>query len=67
MYLQIEKEKVRELITKGAILVEVLSANAYGKTHLTGAINIPLTELGPKSTSNLQPGQPIIVYCYDYQ
>ncbi len=67
MSIQIEKEKVRELVADGAVLVDVLSANAYAKTHLAGATNIPLTGLSGESAANLQPDHRIIVYCNDYQ
>lgn len=67
MPIDIEKEKVRALIAEGAILVDVLSANAYAKLHIAGAINIPLTVLDQKSTAALDPRRPVITYCYDYQ
>ncbi len=67
MSMNIGKEEVRELVGKGAALVEVLAAQAYEKAHLAGAVSIPLTGLSQNSTARLQPDQPIIVYCYDYQ
>ncbi len=63
----IDKFTVRDLVQNGAALVDVLPAKGYEKSHLSGAINIPLTKLDEKSTSNLRKDQPIIVYCYDYQ
>ncbi len=60
-------EEARTLIGRGAQLVEVLPSDEYQEEHLPGAINIPLRELGSESVAALERGQPIIVYCWDYQ
>lgn len=61
------KEEVRNLVEQGAQLVEVLSSKAYEEAHLAGAVNIPLATLNRQTAAQLQPDQPVIVYCYDYQ
>jgi rhodanese-related sulfurtransferase len=63
----IDRQAVRDLVAKGAVLLEVLSEKSYGQAHLAGALNIPLTDLDRKSASQLQTDQPVIVYCHDYQ
>jgi rhodanese-related sulfurtransferase len=50
-----------------AQLVEVLPPDEYQDEHLPRAINIPLKTLGAKTTGQLDPRRPVIVYCYDYQ
>jgi rhodanese-related sulfurtransferase len=48
-------------------VVEVLPPAEYEDEHLPGAINIPLKELDRQTTSRLDRGRPVIVYCYDSQ
>lgn len=50
-----------------AQLVEVLPPDEYQDEHLPGAINVPLKTLDAQTTGRLDPGRPVIVYCYDYQ
>jgi rhodanese-related sulfurtransferase len=64
---EIGREAVRKFVENGAQLVEVLPAKQYEEVHLTGAINIPLSDLDQKSTARLRQDQPVIVYCFDYQ
>jgi rhodanese-related sulfurtransferase len=61
------QEVQRLLAEEQAQLVEVLPATEYEDEHLPGAINIPLKELDRQTTSRLDRGRPVIVYCYDYQ
>lgn len=62
----IDRERVRELVARGAQLVEVLPGEEYEEEHLPGAIGIPLKELDDRS-AGLDPGRALVVYCYDYQ
>jgi rhodanese-related sulfurtransferase len=64
----IDRNELQLLLTEQeAQLVEVLPASEYEDEHLPGAINIPLKELDRQTTSRLDRGRPVIVYCYDYQ
>ncbi len=64
----IDRDEVQRLIAdESAQLVEVLPAPEYGDEHMPGAINIPLKELDEETAWQLDPGRPVIVYCYDYQ
>jgi rhodanese-related sulfurtransferase len=56
---------LQELIADGAQLVEVLPERGYAKTHLPGAINLPLKQLNAKSASVLDRDRPVVVYCFD--
>lgn len=63
---RIEAERLKELLTADAQLVEVLPPEEYTEEHLPGAINIPLKTLDARTTARLDKTRPIIVYCWDY-
>ena len=52
-------------MAEGAQLVEVLPASEYSQDHLPGAINLPLRNLDTEARTTLDPGRPVIVYCWD--
>jgi rhodanese-related sulfurtransferase len=56
---------VRELLDRGAQLVEVLPREEYDELHLPGAINVPLKELDPQAAARLDRERPVVVYCWD--
>jgi rhodanese-related sulfurtransferase len=58
-------EKLQELLSAGAQLVEVLPAEAYAKTHLPDAINLPLGTLREGEVNVLKRNRPVVVYCWD--
>jgi len=66
MSARIELLELQRLIAEQAQLVEVLPTAEYAEAHLPGAINVPLKQLDRQSTAGLDPGRPIVVYCYDY-
>jgi rhodanese-related sulfurtransferase len=61
----IDSYELRDLIAKGAALVEVLPEPEYSEEHLPGALSIPLKTLDAKSAARLDRGRPVIVYCFD--
>ena len=63
----IRRDEVRQLLKKGAQLVEVLPHDDYEAEHIAGAINIPLKELNRQTAIQLDRSRPVIVYCEDYQ
>ena len=67
MLTPIGRERVQQLLTEGAQLVEVLPQAEYEDEHLPAAISIPLKELDHESVRQLERERPIVVYCYDYQ
>jgi len=67
MMIEVDRNKVKELVSQGARLVEVLPKAEYEEEHLPGAINIFLRHLDRKNTAQLDREQPVIVYCHDYQ
>ena len=64
----IDREELQRLrADENGQLVEVLPVAEYEEEHLPGAINNPLKELNTETVRQLKRGQPVIVYCHDYQ
>ena len=63
----IEVQQVEALLERGAQLVDVLPEGEFTELHLPGAINIPLKRMTAEAAAVLDPQQPVIVYCHDYQ
>jgi rhodanese-related sulfurtransferase len=61
----IGREDVQRLLAKGAAVVEALPKESYEERHLPGAINLPLRTIDRQVTAALDPGRPVIVYCFD--
>jgi rhodanese-related sulfurtransferase len=61
----IDRRQVKELLEKGAQLVEVLPAEEYAEDHLPGSISIPLRNIDEQGVAALDRGRPVIVYCWD--
>ncbi len=57
-----DAREVLDLISKGALLVDVRASAAYDKEHIKGAINIPLDDLD-SNLERLPRDKPVIVYC----
>jgi len=53
------------MVAEGAQLVEVLPSSEYEEHHLPGAINLPLRKIDSQARDVLDPGRPVIVYCWD--
>jgi rhodanese-related sulfurtransferase len=58
-------DRLHELISAGAQLVDVLPEPEYAEAHLPGAINIPLKQLDARSAGVLDRARPVVVYCWD--
>src|SRR5438105_4411003 len=56
---------VKELLDRGAQLVEVLPRDEYEELHLPGAAHIPLKELDALHARLLDRDRPVVVYCWD--
>jgi rhodanese-related sulfurtransferase len=61
----IDTEEAVRLAESGATLLEVLPASAYRREHLPGARNVPMPDLTRDRVADLDPGAPVVVYCYD--
>jgi rhodanese-related sulfurtransferase len=61
-------DEVQRLVREErAQVVEVLPPEEFEDEHLPGALNLPLKSLDRASAGALDPGRPVIVYCYDDQ
>lgn len=60
-----DRHAVRELMNKGAQVVEVLPREEYEEDHLPGAIHLPLRKIEAEARQRLDPGRPVVVYCWD--
>jgi rhodanese-related sulfurtransferase len=63
----IDIDGIRQLLTAGAQLVDVLPPQEFEEEHLPGAINLPLKQMTEPATASLDKARPVIVYCWDYQ
>ncbi len=57
------KEKIRDLIANGALVVDVRTPAEYAQWHYNGSINIPLAEIEQKINLFGSKDRNIIVYC----
>jgi rhodanese-related sulfurtransferase len=60
-----ELEEVQALLYRGAQVVDVLGPKEFAEDHLPGAINIPLRKIDTEALRRLDPGRPVLVYCWD--
>jgi rhodanese-related sulfurtransferase len=58
--------EVKQLLDRGAQLVDVLGADEFEHDHLPGAINIPLKQLDASTAARLDRDRPVLVYCNDF-
>ncbi len=59
------RHEVQALADRGAQLVDVLGPEEFEEDHLPGAINMPLRKIESEATARLDPGKPVVVYCWD--
>ena len=59
------RQEVLDLMARGAQVVDVLPAEEYQEDHLPGAIHLPLRRIETEAKTALDPGRPVIVYCWD--
>jgi rhodanese-related sulfurtransferase len=57
--------EVQALMDRGAQLVDVLGAEEFEEDHLPGAINLTLRDIETEARRQLDPGKPVVVYCWD--
>ena len=65
MFASVGRDEVRRLVDDGAQVVEVLERRQYRLAHLPGAVHIPAWELTRHRARELDPGRPVVVYCFD--
>ena len=65
MFESVDRERVRELVERGAQVVEVLERRQFRMAHLPGAVHIPAWELTRERADELDRERPVVVYCFD--
>jgi len=60
-----DRQKVQELMDRGAQVVEVLPLEEFEEDHLPGAIHLPLRKIETEARRRLDPSKPTVVYCWD--
>jgi rhodanese-related sulfurtransferase len=65
MAAQVDRDRLQQLVSEGAQLVEVLPEKEYDEEHLPGARSIPLGKLDAQTAATLDASHPVIVYCWD--
>ena len=59
----ITRNELRELMESQQVqLLDVLPEAEYSESHLPGAVNLPLKDLGPESVMGLDQSAPTVVY-----
>jgi rhodanese-related sulfurtransferase len=54
---------LKELVSNGAVIIDVRSPNEYKTGHIQGSKNYPLDILSSKLNELQKPGKPIITVC----
>lgn len=63
---EIDRDSIRTLVRRGAQLVEVLPKEEYERSHLPGAVSIPLSRISRRTADQIEWNQPVIVYSRDH-
>ena len=58
----IEPAQARQLVSEGAVLVDVRSPGEFASGHIDGALNVPVQELSNR-LGEIPEGRPVILYC----
>lgn len=59
---EVSRAAAREMLDKGAQLVDVRADHEWETGHLPGAVHIPLAEL-PARVAEVDKDRPVILYC----
>ncbi|SOD98379.1 rhodanese-like domain-containing protein [Spirosoma fluviale] len=58
-----DSSNIKEILSQGAILIDVRSSNEFASGHANGAINIPLDQVDARITQIKSYNKPIVVCC----
>ena len=62
---ELDRHEALRLHADGVRFLDVLPAAEYGESHIAGATNMPLKLLNRKTATDLDPDEPVVVYCHD--
>ena len=63
---QVRVEQVRELVESGACIIDVREENEYALSHITTAVNIPLSQLRQR-LGEIPKDRPVYLHCRSSQ
>ncbi len=66
MPVEIDHDKVQQLIAAGAYLLDVREREGYDAEHLPGAVSLPIKKLDRETTAHLDRDRPVIAYCWEW-
>ncbi len=58
-----KSEAIKELVAKGALIIDVRSPAEFKDGHIQGSQNIPLQSIADKADKIKKTGKPVIVCC----
>ena len=58
-----KKEQLKEMLTKGAVIIDVRSKGEFASGHVKNSTNIPLDNISANITKIKGLGKPIILCC----
>jgi len=69
MYDTIDRDELEEKLASDndIVLIEVLDEEQYEESHIEGAINIPLSQIGREIKGKIDTDREIVVYCADFE
>ncbi len=56
-------QDARQLVDRGAFLLDVRTPGEFDSGHVDGAVNIPVQSLGQRLMELPATDQPVVVYC----
>jgi rhodanese-related sulfurtransferase len=60
---ELQGSEARALVAHGATLLDVRTAEEFGRGHLPGAVNVPVQELEHRWAEVGRPDGDVVVYC----
>lgn len=60
-----DRQEILARMERGAQVVDVLGPEEFERAHLPGAVNVRLRDMDAGVRTRLDPGRPVIVYCWD--
>ncbi len=62
----VDRTEVERLLAEGnAVLIEVMPEEEFRRSHIAGAVNIPLERIGATCRERYRTDQRLILYCAD--
>ncbi len=66
MPVEIDHDKVQQLIAASAYLLDVREREGFDAEHLPGAVSLPVKSLDRETTAHLDRNRPVITYCWEW-